>query len=238
MSVVPLSTAAQNDRIIFRNGREADVNIIQVNDRQVIYSDSGKKGATEYTTDNTDIYMLRFAKRGNVYITKDGKRVTGENTTLPKDADIVYLVSGRELPAYELRVTEDRVTFLPKKNKNKKVIPIAEVYPRSDVFMIKYSDGTTDVLTDITLNRQPEPTVTEKNGGAEQVPEDELEVVFHNVQKGETLSSIASRYNVAIADIVKWNDLPASINATSRLRADMQLMIYVSPDNRTRTNEQ
>lgn len=47
MSVVPLSTAAQNDRIIFRNGRES--------------------------------------------------------------------------PDYELRVTEDRVTFLPKKNKNKHI---------------------------------------------------------------------------------------------------------------------
>ncbi len=81
-------SAAQNDLIILRNGRETTANIIQVNDREIIYAESNKKNSAEFTIPNTEVYMLRFAKRGNVYITNDGKRVTGENRILPKDADI------------------------------------------------------------------------------------------------------------------------------------------------------
>ena len=173
--------------------------------------------------------MLRFAKRGNVYITNDGKRVTGENRILPKDADVIYLVEGQEIPAYDLRIMEDRITYLPKKNKNKNVVPIAEVLPRSAVFMVKYTDGTTDVLTDITLKKELPQPVKEESTAQPTEEDEELEVVFHSVKKGETLSSIASRYNVAIDDIIKWNDLPSTTKPTAKLRADMQLMIYVAP---------
>lgn len=222
-------SAAQNDLIILRNGRETTANIIQVNDREIIYAESNKKNSAEFAIPNTEVYMLRFAKRGNVYITNDGKRVTGENRILPKDADVIYLVEGQEIPAYDLRIMEDRITYLAKKNKNKNVVPIAEVLPRSAVFMVKYTDGTTDVLTDITLKKELPQPVKEESTAQPTEEDEELEVVFHSVKKGETLSSIASRYNVAINDIIKWNDLPSTTKPTAKLRADMQLMIYVAP---------
>ncbi len=228
--LVPLS--AQNDLMILRNGRESNVAIVQVNDREVIYKESIKKNAPELSINNSEIYMLRFAKRGNVYITAEGKRVTGENQTIPRDADIVYLVEGKEIPAYDLRVMEDRVTFLLKKNKNSKVIPIAEVFPRSAVFMIRYSDGTRDVLTDISLagkQEKVEPALIEEKAETEKHEENELQVVFHRVIKGETLSSIAQKYDVAVTDIISWNDLPAKFKPTAKLQPDMQLMLYVKP---------
>lgn len=224
-----IHSSAQSDLIILRNGRETTANIIQVNDREIIYAESNKKNSAEFTVPNTEVYMLRFAKRGNVYITNDGKRVTGENRILPKDADVIYLVEGQEIPAYDLRIMEDRITYLAKKNKNKNVVPIAEVLPRSAVFMVKYTDGTTDVLTDITLKKELPQPVKEESTAQPTEEDEELEVVFHSVKKGETLSSIANRYNVAINDIIKWNDLPSTTKPTAKLRADMQLMIYVAP---------
>ena len=227
-----LPISAQNDLIILRNGREANVSIVQVNDREVIYKESDKKNSAEFTAPNSEIYMLKFAKRGNVYVMPDGTRITGENQTIPRDADVVYLVSGKEIPAYELRVMKDRISFLLKKNKNTKVIPIAEVLPRTDVFMIRYSDGTKDILTDITLQQHAtneETVIQQETPGNEIDDDDELQVVFHRVVKGETISSIAQKYNVAENDIISWNDLPAKFKPTARLQPDMQLMLYIKP---------
>lgn len=229
-----LPISAQNDLIILRNGREFNVSIVQVNDQEVNYKESDKKNSTEFTTPTAEIYMLKFAKRGNVYITNDGTRITGENQIIPRDADVIYLVSGKEIPAYDLRVMKDRISFLLKKNKNTKIIPIAEVFPRTDVFMIRYSDGTKDILTDITIRRhEREESVEQRKTTPVEEADEELQVVFHQVSKGETISSIAQKYNIAESDIISWNDLPAKFKSTAKLQPDMQLMLYVKPTKNT-----
>lgn len=224
-----LSAFSQDDYIILRNGAELPANIIRVSDRWVVYKESNKKNAPELNIDNSEVYMLHFAKRGNVYMTSDGKRITGETAPLPKDADVIYLIEGKEIPAYEVRVSEDIVTYLPQKTKNKKITPLMGALPRSSVFMIRYTDGTSDLITDLT----PVPKETSETASAPIVEpqpesqEEEQKVIFHNVKKGETLYSISKEYNVEVSDIKEWNDLPASVQPKSRLRTDMQLMIFL-----------
>ncbi|MCM1504608.1 MAG: LysM peptidoglycan-binding domain-containing protein [Muribaculum sp.] len=229
---------AQKDLIILKNGREFNATILQVNDRQVVYKMSSKKNDAEYTLDNADVYMIRFSQRGNVYINENGRRITGENQKLPKDADIIYLIEGREIPAYEVRVFDSHISYLTAKHTNKKVVPIAEVVPRNKVFMIRYTDGTIDLINDMSAKSgTPEVAETirmesdQEVAGGEQTPTDELLVVFHNVKKGDTLSSIAERYGVTVSDIISWNELPAKMKPTAKLQPDMQIMLYVTPTN-------
>lgn len=93
------------------------------------------------------------------------------------------------------------------------------------MFLIKYKDGTKDKLSDISLKKQESPVAVEETVD-EPVEEEPLQVVFHSVSKGETLSSVAKKYGVTVDEIIEWNDLPAKLKANSRLQADMQLMIY------------
>jgi LysM repeat protein len=48
---------------------------------------------------------------------------------------------------------------------------------------------------------------------------------YHIVHSGETLSWIAERYEVALADLMAWNGL----NASSIIRPDQQLLLQVTP---------
>lgn len=215
------------DTILMRDGTEMNVSVQQLSDTKVMYRLNKKDDVKTLPT--RDVYMIKFDKRGNVYITPEGKRVTGENRPIPRDADIVYLVDGGEFPAYNLNVEENVVSFLLKKP-SKKVIPVAEVYPRCQVFKIKYTDGTTDVITSIdNVARAEEKTAEVQIHEAKEELEPEYQVVFHHVGKNETLNSIAARYDVAVEDIKSWNEMPAKMKADSPVKAGTQIMIYVKP---------
>lgn len=237
-SIIALLTSlpsfAQKDLIILKNGREVNVSVVQVNDRHVVYRLTSKKNDPELSMDNSDVYMIHFAKRGNVYINSDGRRITGENHQLPKDADIIYLVEGKEIPAYDVKVYDSYVTYLNKKHTNKKVVPVAEVIQRNQIFLIKYTDGTIDLINDLSLtsgSNKASASAEATSVQSEQLEtaENEMLVVFHNVKKGDTLASIAERYDVAVEDIITWNELSAKIKPNAKLQTDMQLMLYVRP---------
>lgn len=134
---------AQDDMVILRNGREMMVKIIQIGDKQVIYKLSDKKKAAEQYLNSKEVYMIRFKEDRNVYFNADGSRFTGERYEIDKDADILYLVSGKEIPVYQLNMTSNVIRY---KERDKKKDPICR-YEKSDVFMIKYKDGTKDIIT-------------------------------------------------------------------------------------------
>jgi membrane-bound lytic murein transglycosylase D len=52
-------------------------------------------------------------------------------------------------------------------------------------------------------------------------PEPASEALYHRVQQGETLSGIAGKYGVTIAQMKRWNKL-----SSSTIRAGQQLMVY------------
>lgn len=221
---------AQEDLILMRDGSELLAKVIQVDDKLVTYKENEKKNRRELYLDLKNVYMIRFKQRGNIYITAEGKRITGENDKWDKDADRIYLVAGREIQAYSLQIFEDRVVYSENKP-SKKSAAIKSSISRDEVFMIKYKDGTRDILTNIqTMAKEKEqPQEEEEEVAEEGEGKEELQVVFHNVKRGETLNAIAKRYGVGVKDIITWNDLPKKITANSRLQSDMQLMIYVKP---------
>lgn len=140
------------DAIIFRDGRVKSVKIIQTNNDKTLFKESDNKNASEEFVENTKVFMLKFKTRGNVVFNANGERIltTSEHTEIPKDAIVVYYKDGREVPAYNLTMDASVVSF--KTSKKAKDRPIFS--PKSEVFMIRYPDGTRDILTNLAVAEQ------------------------------------------------------------------------------------
>ena len=146
--------AYAQDAIIYRDGRVKSVKIIQTNNDKILFKESGNKNASEEYVENTKVFMLKFKTRGNVVFNANGDRIlaTSEPTQIPKDAIVVYYKDGREVPAYNLTMDANTVSF--KTSKKGKDRPIFS--PKAEVFMIRYPDGTRDILTDLMAEEQRE----------------------------------------------------------------------------------
>ena len=151
LTIFNLKLHAQ-DAIIFRDGRVKSVKIIQTNNDKTLFKESGNKNASEEYVENTKVFMLKFKTRGNVVFNGNGERIltTSEHVQIPKDAIVVYYKDGREVPAYNLTMDANTVSF--KTTKKAKDRPIFS--PKSEVFMIRYPDGTRDILTNLAVEEQ------------------------------------------------------------------------------------
>lgn len=140
------------DAIIYRDGLVKEVKIIQTNNDKTLFKEAGNKHAAEEYVDNKQVFMLKFKTRGNVVFNANGERIltTSERIQIPKDAIVVYYKDGREVPAYNLTMDANVVSFKP--NKKAKYRPINSA--KSEVFMIRYPDGTRDILTNLPVEEQ------------------------------------------------------------------------------------
>ncbi len=216
------------DHIIFRNGQEADVKLSQVTDQVISYTEVNAPSGGETTeVPSTDVYMVYIEGSGNVYISTDGRRITGELTRANyKKSDVLYLTRGAEIGAASIRIAEDAITYTVKTSKKVAGVGIGllsevseHTVAKSDVFMIRYKNGMRDIITPLDRpSPQPETSAQRYN------------VVFHAVAARETLNDIAARYQVTPAEIIEWNELSPTTKPTAPLTRGMQLMIY-QPNN-------
>lgn len=184
------------DAIIYRDGRVKEVKIIQTNNDKTLFKEAGNKHAAEEYVDNKQVFMLKFKTRGNVVFNANGERIlaTSERIQIPKDAIVVYYKDGREVPAYNLTMDANVVSFKPsKKAKNR---PIYSA--KSEVFMIRYPDGTRDILTNLAVEeqRQREREAEEARLKAQR------EAVVADSIKQATVEAAASETNPKKATII------------------------------------
>ena len=184
------------DAIIYRDGRVKEVKIIQTNNDKTLFKEAGNKHAAEEYVENKQVFMLKFKTRGNVVFNANGERIlaTSERIQIPKDAVVVYYKDGREVPAYSLTMDANVVSFNPsKKAKNR---PIYSA--KSEVFMIRYPDGTRDILTNLAVEeqRQREREAEEARLKAQR------EAVVADSIKQATVEAAASETNPKKATII------------------------------------
>ena len=164
--LVPSTIFAQ-DHIIFRDGQERECKVIQVNSDKTLCKENNKKKALDVLYDNSEIYMIKYEKRGNVFFTEDGDRFSGETVDKPdKKATMIYLKQGKEIEAFDLEITSTTIRFKPERRKtrftgfifkNSKIVETQEL-EKTDVFMLKYPDGTKDILTPFEIKKEKEIT--------------------------------------------------------------------------------
>ena len=217
------------DHIILRNGQEFDVKLHQITNDNIIYSPNGNKSVARESVPTKDVYMVYIEKQGNIYLTQDGKRITGESNRIdPKKYDVIYLVSGREVGAKSIILTENEIKYTPVKRSgllvgilNTPEFDDNQTLQNQEVFMIRYKSGMIDVITPIDKIDEPVEEIVEEESHTPQYI-----VLFHAVTKGQNLKNIADKYNVTVAEIIEWNDLPKKSKPMVPLTTGMQLMIY------------
>ena len=185
--------AYAQDAIIYRDGRVKEVKIIQTNNDKTLFKEAGNKHAAEEYVDNKQVFMLKFKTRGNVVFNANGERIltTSERIQIPKDAIVVYYKDGREVPAYNLTMDANVVSFKPsKKAKNR---PIYSA--KSEVFMIRYPDGTRDILTNLPVEEQ------------------------HQREREAEEASLKAQREAVVADSIKQATVEAAASATNPKKA-------------------
>ncbi len=221
------------DHIILRNGQAFDVKLHQITDDAVLYRLNGDNDAAMESTPSKDVYMVYIEKQGNVYLTPDGKRITGESDRVDrKKFDAIYLVSGQEVGAKNIKVTEDAVIYTPVKKGGllSNIIGSSNsggrrAFSLPEVFMIRYKSGMTDVITPLEIAEEPQEEIKEIK---ETKKEDSRHIIFyHTVTKGESLKKIAGLYNATISQIIDWNGLPKNSQPNTPLTQGTQLTIYL-----------
>lgn len=222
-------TCMAYDHIIYRNGKETDAKLFQITDEKIIFSYIGDKTGTQHEIASKDVYMVYIEKQGNIYITPEGKRLSGESKRADaKRHDIIYLIRGAEIAADNVKITENNIHYyvtqkaalLRKPNVSESVLD------KSEVFMIRYKSGISDIITPFApLKEISKDTITTDTTTVEN-KQPQFVVVFHAVAKGETLEKLSSKYNVTPEQIIEWNDLPQKTKPTTPLKIGMQLMIY------------
>ena len=140
-----LSVFAKKDVVMLRDGKEIAGKIVLVNNDST-YIQIKKDETNAYP--NIDVYMLKYAKRGTVFFTEKNERITGtRDGNIPSGATAIYMLGGEELIGYDVNIGEKEVSYRVKKNKNSQI----ESVLKGLVFLIKYPDGSKEILNDFVL---------------------------------------------------------------------------------------
>lgn len=132
---------AQKDKIVFRDGTIRDCKLMMVTADSTVFTADGHRVGVH----NTEVYMVKYDKRGNVFYTDSGEQFSGEGDgKVPGAAAAIYLTSGKEIVAYNLMMGVDNVTYQTGKKKNSPTETVA----KDDIFMILYQDGTRMIIND------------------------------------------------------------------------------------------
>ena len=154
----PLWSYGQRDIILLRDGSERKVKIIMVKNESTIFSVD--KSSAQESFSNKDIYMIKYDKRGNVFFTEDGERVTGVGDgKIPTNATTIYLLKGQEIIGYNVEMDTIKVLYTTSKKRGKDLFSVN----KSDIFLIAYPDGTKEMLNDFeSIKRMREEALAEK----------------------------------------------------------------------------
>ncbi len=231
MAIACVSYSFAYDHIIFRNGQESDVKLYQITDEKIVFGLIGDRTGVQKEVASKDVYMVYVENQGNIYLTVDGKRFTGEPQRVnPKKNDVIYLIRGAEIGAENVRITENAIRYSVRAKRGGFAGKIADaigkgeisesVLDKSEVFMIRYRSGMVDIINPIEVVKDVADTIVSK----EQEPQ--FVVMFHEVRKGDTLEKLAATYRVSVEQLREWNDIPQKTKSTSSLTIGMQLMIY------------
>lgn len=211
------------DLLLLRNGDEFRGKLDVVSDKEISFTvKSGSlfsNSSERRSVPTSDVYMVKTDKRGTIFFDRQRERKMVETTKPDKSADLIYLVDGGEVQAWQISIANNVLSY-QKDKKQLRAMSNVGAFPIEDVFMVKYSDGSKDIFTDISGGKTEKPNdlVTEQE-------EIKLKVVMYNVQRGETLGQIAGKFGVSVSDIVEWNDLSSKSTEQTKPVVGGQLMI-------------
>lgn len=137
------SASESSDVILKRDGSEVVGKVVKVSPSYTSYKLQDKSNTEEQVCANSDIYLIKFADRGNMFFTEYGEIFFGDDTgSIEDNAILLYLSKGEEIVAYN--VSFDNQNFRYYHNKENTDL---RTIPRQDVFVVKYPNRPNEVVT-------------------------------------------------------------------------------------------
>ena len=139
-----LSAQADNDIMITRDGSMIPVKIERISSAQVTFYNLKEKRRGLLNAPADFVYMIIKAKGNNILFDEEGNQMTTPAVKFGNKDDVMFLNNGKVFPIYNISVNKDEVVY---QMQDKKKSPLYKSM-KSEVFMIRNSDGTTTLYND------------------------------------------------------------------------------------------
>lgn len=148
-SAIPVM-AGDDDIMITRDGEMKPVKIERISKSQVVFIDLKHKKDGSQTHPTDFVYMIMKEKGNNIFFDEEGSQMTSPIVKYDKDDNVMFLNKGEIRVIYNMSISKDEITY---QLKNKKSEPFVNT-PKSDVFMVLNSDGTTTLYNESYFEKQ------------------------------------------------------------------------------------
>lgn len=192
--------AGDDDILVTRDGSLTPVKIVKISTQEVTYIDLSKK-KRQRTAPTSTVYMIMKEKGSNIFFDEEGNQMTSPVVKIDKKDNVMFTNDGKIFPIYEVSIGKDAVSY---KLQDKKKADV-ETMNKSDIFMIRNSDGTTTVFTMPKETSQPK---------AQTIVNSSTQNILPETQKAEPISlspveqrnqNIINAYNNIS---VGWTEIP------------------------------
>lgn len=192
--LLAMSAFADDDIMITRDGEKKKVKIERISPSQVTYIDLKQKKRGNQDVSTTFVYMILREKGKNIFFDEDGNQMTSPVVKYDKKDDVVLLNKGEMVVVYNLSTSKDELKY---QLQDKKKAPWVNT-PKSEVFMVMNSDGTTTLYYE--ANKQKLNTAPQGSNGAAAASETP-------VAQAAVSSTAASGKRYKVGDIYNENGL-------------------------------
>lgn len=146
-----LNSFAQ-DMIILRDGSEIQCKVELISNGTVSYINDGE--SDELLT--SQIYMIKYKARGNVFYSSNGEVIYNANGNNKKESKLsntsiaIYLREGAEIIASEINVMGNEIKYVVDNGFLRK--NTLETVKKDKVFLIRYGDGSKELVNSLDDN--------------------------------------------------------------------------------------
>lgn len=155
-SFLSLASVFAQDMILLRDGQELDGKVEMITNGIISYK--GNAGNAQVET--SKVYLIKYEQRGNAFYNSEGEvQYNSDNTytKLGKKDIAIYLCEGSEIIASEVNLSNENVNYKAGSQKGalsglfgKKTSKDWISIPKEKVFLIRYYDGSREVINDLS----------------------------------------------------------------------------------------
>lgn len=148
--IATLPVMADDDIMITRDGSMMEVKIEKISTSQVTFIDLDHKKRGRLNAPADFVYMIMKEKGNNIFFDEEGNQTTSPVVKYDKKDNVMFLNRGEMFVIYNVSIGKDDIKY---QLKDKKKAPF-EKTQKSEVFMIRNSDGTTTLFNNSYQEKQ------------------------------------------------------------------------------------
>ena len=151
--MIVLNKLSAQDFVLLRTGEEIWCKVELVGNGLLTYR-AEKSKSNKISLPINQVYMIKYEKRGNTFYNSNGEviKTTPSASKMSKKDIGIYLCEGEEIIASEVSMDVENVNY-KKSGKNNLISSRKKgesfSIPKSQIFLIRYFDGTKELLTNL-----------------------------------------------------------------------------------------